>query len=154
MQHTWIFQLKETLTDTQKESLEADLAVLMREWKAHGTPVPGKSEVYYNRFVMVQAEPGATSGCSIDSMTHGVEAALKSQKAELLPNNFVFFRNAEGKLDYLDFREVQGAIQSGDLQPSTTIYDTTLGQASDPNRWEVKLADSWLSRYLPATSNS
>lgn len=154
MQHTWIFQLKEALTDSQRELVEADLMVLMREWKAHGSAVPGESTVYYNRFVMVQAEPGATTGCSIDSMNRGVESVLSTHGAAVLPHNFVFYRKGDEQLDYMDFREVQGAIQSGDLHPATTVYDSTLGQANDPERWEIKLADCWLSRYLPETTKS
>ena len=130
-----------------------DLVVLMQEWKAHGAPVPGEAEIHYDRFILVKAVPGTASGCSIDSMNHGVDEILAKNGAELLPNNYIFFRNDRGILDYVDFREVRGAIANGDLKPETTVYDSTMGQSNDPNRWEVRLEDSWLSRFLPKPSS-
>ena len=154
MQHNWIFQLKDQITKTQREQMLKDLVVLMREWKAHGAPVPGEAEIHYDRFIVVKAIPGNTTGCSIDSMNHGVDQILTKNGAELLPNNYVFFRNEEGALDYIDFREIKPAIQAGDMGPETTIYDNTMGQENDLNRWEVRLVDSWLSRFLPKATKA
>lgn len=154
MQHNWIFQLKDQLSRSQRDQMIKDLVVLMEEWKSHGAPVPGVAEVRYDRFIVVKATPGKNSGCSIDSMNHGVDEILARNGAELLPSNYIFFRNSEGVLDYIDFREVKGAIEAGQLGPNTTIYDSTLGQANDIDRWEVRLADSWLARFLPKVSQS
>lgn len=154
MQHVWIFQLKNGLAQAAVEAINRDLQVLMAEWKAHGTPVPGQASVRHDRFIVVQATPGATSGCSIDSMTHGVEAILEKQKVEVLPPNFIYFRNAANQLDYVDFREIKSLIESGDLLPNSVIYDSSMGQSNDLSKWEVKLSDSWLSRYLPASSKA
>ncbi len=154
MQHNWIFQLKDHLSRSQKRQMIKDLVVLMEEWKSHGAPVPGVAEIRYDRFIVVKATPGANSGCSIDSMNHGVDNILTKNGAELLPNNFIYFRNSEGVLDYIDFRDVKGAIEAGQLKPETTIYDSTLGQANDLNLWEIRLMDSWLARFLPKVSQS
>lgn len=149
MQHIWIFQLKNALSAAEQAPLQQSLDQLTADWKAHGAPVPGQAEIRYDRFVIVQAAPGSTSGCSIDSMTRGVEALLAQRQAEVLSPNYIFYRNAEGALAQVDFREVAAAIAAGTLTADTVIYDSTLGQSHDLSRWEVKLSDSWLSRYLP-----
>ncbi len=154
MQHNWIFQLKTHLSRSQRAQLLRDLVVLMEEWESHGAPVPGVAEIRYDRFILVKARPGTTSGCSIDSMSQGVDKILTKNGAELLPNNFIYFRNSEGVLDYIDFRDVRGAIESGDLHPESTVYDSTFGQTNDLSRWEVSLKNCWLARFLPKVSQS
>lgn len=149
MQHTWIFQLGAPLHPAQATQITQGLNALVAEWKAHGTPVPGHGEVRYDRFVVVQATPGSTSGCSIDSMTRGVETLLQAAGTEVLAPNFVFFREADGSLAFLDFREIAAGIAAGRLHADTTIYDGTMGQTNDLSKWEVALKDSWLARYLP-----
>lgn len=150
MQHNWIFQLKASATEEQQSQIQGHLDALMASWKAHGTPVPGQAEIRHDRFIVVQATPGATSGCSIDSMTHGVEDILRAAGLELLPHGNILYRAADGSIADLNFREVGAAVREGHLQPDTLIFDATLGQVNDLSRFEVLLKDSWMSRYLPA----
>lgn len=148
MQNIWIFQLTQALDATAEQNLQNGLDQLMVGWKAHGTPVPGTSEIRYHRFVIVNAAPGATSGCSIDSMTHGVEDLLAAAGVKPLPHNNILYRNESGEIAMVDFREVAAAIAEGKLGPDTVIFDMSLGQTQDISRFEVRLADSWLKRYL------
>lgn len=122
----------------------------MKQWKSHGADVPGQFDIKYDRFLLIQAEPGTTSGCSIDSMNHGVDEILANHSLKTLPHNFIFYKNSEGELSQVDFREVKSAIQQGSMGPDTVIFDSSLAQSNDLARWEVKLADSWLARFLPA----
>jgi hypothetical protein len=148
MQNIWIFQLTQVLEPSSEANLKRGLDQLMVDWKAHGTPVPGTYEIRYHRFVIVQSAPGATSGCSIDSMTHGVEDLLSTAGVKPLPHNNILYRNAAGEIELVDFREVGAAISAGKLGPDTIVFDMSLGQTQDLNRFEVRLADSWLKRYL------
>lgn len=150
MQHTWIFQLETPLNNEQTGQIQTGLNQLMESWKSHGAPVPGQAEIRHQQFVLVQAEPGANSGCSIDSMTHGVEGILGTAGVAILPNNFITFRNAVGEVDKVDFREVKSAIADGVLSPETTIFDASLQEGS-LDGFEKKLSESWLARFLPRT---
>lgn len=149
MQHNWIFSLKHPISDSTAAQLQSQLDALMLDWKAHGTPVPGNAEIRHQRFVLVTAEPGSTSGCSIDSMTHGVEKIVESAGVEILPNNFICYRNSAGDISEVDFREVRDAIQAGQLGPETTIFDASLHEGGFEN-FEKQLSESWLARFLPA----
>ncbi|HHG85571.1 MAG TPA: hypothetical protein ENJ82_12560 [Bacteroidetes bacterium] len=154
MQHNWIFQLAAPLQAAQRRQILPQLEELMTSWKAHGAPVPGQVEIRHDHFIIVQATPGATSGCSIDSMTHSVEEILAAAKVELRPHSHVFYRDTEGVICAMDFREAGTAIGKGQIGPESTIFDASLGQSNDLNQFEVRLVDSWLSRYLPAKSEA
>lgn len=149
MQHTWVYQLKSALTEAQKSAISNGLTELVQDWKAHGTPVPGRFEIRHDRFVIVQAEPGSTSGCSIDSMTRGVTELLHSQGCELMERNFVFFREADGDIAFIDFREAPAAIASGRLTADTIVFDASLNGGTELSAWEVPLSQTWLARHLP-----
>lgn len=149
MQHIWIFQLEAQLESAQEATVLEGLQRLVESWKAHGAPVPGQAEIRYSRFVQVQATPGTTSGCSIDSMTKGVRSLLEEHGLTLLEPNFVFYRDAEGGLVYEDFQGLSKKVREGVLGPDTVIFDTTMNQSSDLSKWEVPLKASWLKRFLP-----
>lgn len=152
MQHIWIFQLAQAIEPSAETKLKSELDQLMAGWKAHGSPVPGRSEIRHKRFVIVRAEPGSTSGCSIDSMTHGVEALLGQAGVQVLPASDILYRDQDGNIAGIDFREVGKAIGEGIMGPDTLIFDMSLGQTQDLDRFEIRLADSWLKRFLVKAS--
>lgn len=148
MQHTWIFQLSRSLSEAEKARLTQDLDRFLAQWKSHGAPVPGTAEMPYNHFIIVQAVPGTTSGCSIDAMTKGIEGIISRTSVELLGPERVFFREKDGSIAHLDFRDIKGAVQAGRLRAQTTVFDASLGQSSDLRRWEVPLSATWMGRFV------
>jgi hypothetical protein len=84
MQHIWIFQLAAAPSSTVQASIMQALDGFLAVWKAHGSPVPGKAEMRHDRFIVVMAEPGHASGCSIDAMTKGVNEILQNHQQEVL----------------------------------------------------------------------
>jgi hypothetical protein len=149
MQHVWVFQLDKSPSQAAKERIENQLAKYMVQWKSHGSPVPGEAEIRYDRFVLVQAEPGHASGCSIDSMNRGVSDILLAEGIEVLGPEHIFYKGNDGSINTIDFRDVKTAILDGSLNAETIIFDSSMGQSTDLRRWEVQLQDSWLGRFLP-----
>jgi hypothetical protein len=153
MQNIWIFQLAAPLTAEQKNTLEQGLGVYVRDaWKAHGAPVPGEMEIRHDQFLIIQAEPGSTSGCSIDSMTKAANTALQSIGAQRVESQFIAFRDAQGKIAYLDFRQIGQALAEGRLTAETTIFNAALQPGEPLSQFEIPLKASWMKRYLVATS--
>jgi len=148
MQHNWIFQLATPIAEPAATQLQSALDRLTAEWKAHGAPVPGQARIVYSRFVIVQAQPGSTSGCSIDSMTRGVESLLTQAGLQHLGPDQIFYRNAQGAIANIDFRNVSAALAQGDMGPETTVFDASLNQTNDLARWEVPLKETWMGRYV------
>lgn len=148
--YTWIYTLADPVENNVQEALEAHFSAFLSQWKTHGTPVQGRIENKYGRFVIVQADPsdGRPSGCSIDSMRHGVEAILQQHKLTWLDNGMVTYRASDDSIQSIPFREIPALLASGDLGADTTIFDNTLSQTDDLNLWEKPLAETWMKRYL------
>lgn len=154
MQHIWIFQLATSPSTTIKAMLLPQLDAFMETWKAHGAPVPGHARLLHDRFVVVQAEPGHASGCSIDSMTKGVTEILAQHGLEALGADRIFFREQDGSIAHIDFKEAKAALLSGRMNAQTTVFDSTLGNAHQLEQWEVPLEKTWLKRFLPAAAEA
>ncbi len=151
MQHTWIFQLEKAFTAEQQAQLDTNLREFLQRWKSHGHPVHGAAELRHQRFIILQAEEGTTSGCSIDSMTREMQQILATQGMALLEPAFILYRNADGSVGQIHFRDVRSAIASGLLTADTLVYDTSMGQTSDLSRFEQPLSQTWLGRHLPVS---
>ena len=149
MRHVWIFQLASAPTDSQKSLILPQLEAFVAVWKAHGAPVPGEVSLRHERFVVVQAEPGHASGCSIDSMNKGVNDILANAGIEVLGPERVFFREGDGSIAHIDFKEAKSAILAGRLSANSTVFDSTLGNTNELERWETTLDQTWLGRFLP-----
>lgn len=148
MQHTWIFQLSADLSPEQENAVNAGVKLFLGNWKSHGHPVTGTGGVKHHRFIILQAEEGSTSGCSIDSMTREMEQILSALKLQLLDSAHILYRRPDESLGQIHFREVKTAIENGILSPETIIFDISMGQTSDLNRFELPLSQSWMGKYL------
>jgi hypothetical protein len=149
MQNVWIFQLDSALPETTKAVLLPQLQRFVADWKSHGAPVPGDVSMAHDRFVIVRADPGHASGCSIDSMTKGISEILASHGRHVMGPEFVLFRDGNGGISHLDFREVRDALLSGRLHAHTMVFDSSLGNSNDLSRWEQPLHQTWMGRFLP-----
>lgn len=152
MRNHWIFQALSPLSAGQQQRVSAALDQFLQKWNAHGTPVPGVYELRYERFLILTAPEGSTSGCSIDSMTREVTALMQRENIQRAEASLVFYKNTTGEIQAVDFREIPAAIAAGQLGPETTVFDITLNQTSDLQCWEVPLRETWMARYLPETS--
>lgn len=152
MQNVWIFQLASAPTAESKHKMLEELDGFMAVWKAHGAPVPGEAKLHYDRFVVVHATPGHASGCSIDAMNKGVSDILGNYGLTVLGADQIFFKQDDGSIDYVDFRDAKSSILAGKLNANTIIFDSSLGQASDLSKWEQPLSQTWLGRFLPQSA--
>jgi hypothetical protein len=153
MRSNWIFQSANKLTPSQQDSIRKSIDAFLEKWNAHGTPVPGTGEIKHDRFILLQAEAGSTSGCSIDSMTREISSLLSREGILRTESGMIFYHAGNGEISAVDFREVENLIASGEIGPETVIFDNTMGQSDDLSKWEVPLKETWLARYLPEISH-
>ena len=149
-QYTWIYSLNDTLSAVQNEALTAQFQAFSQNWKSHGTPVEGTVNIHYQRFVIVQADMRSErpSGCSIDSMRKTVENVLKEQGFFYTDASQIHYRNAGNEIAFVSFREVVNLLANEEMNENTVIFDNTLSNSDDLNKWEVPLAQTWLKRFL------
>ena len=143
--------MAEPTGSAQETQIIQKIDLYLEGWKSHGSPVPGKAEILYGHFVVVRAQPGSTSGCSIDDMTRSVTNLIEAAGCRIIPSNVVFYRNEGQAISSLDFRELGAAISSGTLRPDTTIFTTSMMSESEFGIFEQPLSKSWAARLLPKT---
>ena len=156
MTNIWFFSIKTSLSPAKASALQADLDRFTANWKSHGADVVGGATLKYHRFVIVQADPNdpRPSGCSIDSMRKSVEDILAHHQIECLDAGHVFYRGPEGQIEGANFRELPSLVANGTLSAGTIMFDHTLSQTDDLNRWEVPLVETWAKRYLPVADRT
>lgn len=154
--YTWFFTLTEALDSATEQALAADFAQFAAQWKSHGTPVDGLIRIKHSRFIIAQSNPGddRPSGCSIDSLKRGISQILHHHKLPTLDNAYVSYQAADGKVAVVHFQQIPALVTDGTLRADTLVFDHTLSQSDDLNKWEVSLKDTWLARFLPKQAAS
>ncbi len=154
--YTWIYSFESPLTDFQKKQLNHDFQLFLSKWSSHGIPVNGMIRIAYDRFVLINADQGEhrPSGCSIDSLKRAVAEILEKNDISVLDAAHVFYRDVNKDIQYTHFRSIQQLISSGILAADTIVFDHSLGQSDDLDKWEMLLKDTWMKRYLRTTLNS
>lgn len=152
----WFYSLTNTLTVAQTDSLSQQFQAFLAQWKSHGTPVTGNIDIKYARFILISLAESSEnpSGCSIDSMRHAVEKILKSHEITWLEASTVFFRNKDGEIQNADFRLIPQLVADNILTPDSIVFDNSLSNTGLLEKWEVKMADTWMRRYLNLTKVS
>lgn len=148
--YTWFYSLKDQPSPAQKAKLEAGFEQFLANWKSHGTPVEGLIQFVYDRFVIIQSDPGKArpSGCSIDSLKRGVEGILTQTELPWMEAAYVCYRDAAGEIQSVHFSKIKSLIESGELTADTQVFDHSLSQSDDLSKWEQPLSATWLKRFL------
>ncbi|MEO1450937.1 MAG: hypothetical protein AAFV07_15515 [Bacteroidota bacterium] len=149
--YTWFFTLTEALNPATEQALTADFGRFAAQWQSHGTPVDGLIRIKHSRFVIAQANPGddRPSGCSIDSLKRGISQILQHHQLPTLDNAYVCYQGADASVAVVHFQQIPTLVADGTLGADTLVFDHTLSQSDDLNKWEVSLKDTWLARFLP-----
>ncbi|MEM6630939.1 MAG: hypothetical protein AAF694_14760 [Bacteroidota bacterium] len=152
--YTWIYSLSQPTTAEQTAYLKQSFGEFLGKWNSHGTPVAGEITLAYQRFVIIQANPGEDrpSGCSIDGLKRTVEGILQQKGLTWVEASQVFFKDPEEQIQSIDFRALPTFIQQGKLKSETKVFDHTLNQSDDLSKWEVPLKETWMKRFLPKAS--
>jgi hypothetical protein len=147
MQTHWLFALPQAQTPGGFDDLLAQIRLVLREWKAHGTPVPSEVSGVDGQFIFVKALD-LPSGCGVDWMTRAVGDHLSAVGLPPASAATIFYRDPAGEIQTLPFQQIGLALTDGRLGPHTLVYDATCVTHGGPIL--APLADTWMRRYLPA----
>jgi hypothetical protein len=149
--YTWFFSLESPISPEQERALQQDFDRFTAQWKTHGQSVDGLIKIWYQQFIVIQANPAGArpSGCSIDSLKRGVEQTLSDHGILWLDPAWIFYRDQQGEIRRTLFHQIPALVASGEMQGDTVVFDHNLGQSDDLSRWEQPMRATWLSRYLP-----
>ncbi len=151
-QYTWIYTLAEPVDKAKRQDLEKAFEMFLNKWQSHGRSVAGRIWIPYNRFVFIQANSGEDrpSGCSIDSLKHSVADILKHYHLPWLEAAYISYKDEGGNIHSIHFNEIEELIEQGKIHSDTIVFDHSLSNSDDLDRWEVPLSQTWMKRYLPS----
>ena len=142
----WIFGISPALDETQSARMLAGVDAFLRDWAAHGTPVPSARELRDGTFLIVAIDKETdTSGCSIDRMFGLLRQFERDFGVTILEANRIFVRDGEGHPRALtrdEFRE--------SADPHTVVYDILAERLGDVRggTWMRKAEESWHKQLL------
>ena len=141
----WIFQADRELTPDEIKWTFPKLQGFVNEWKAHGRALAAKTEIRYNRFIIVMVDEGraAASGCSIDSLNRFMQELEKALNIRLFDRLNIAYKEHD-KVVSVNRETFEELLQSGRVTTSTIVFNNLAAtkKALDEN-WEIPLERSW-----------
>lgn len=142
----WVFAARDPIRGERAERLLREVDAWLDEWQAHGVPLRCARDWRDDHFLAIgvdQSVEGA-SGCSIDALFRIFQDLQSAVGTTLLGGGRIFYRDGAGTVRSVDRPGFARLRETGEVQDSTPVFDTTL---SDAAAWrlafERPLAESW-----------
>lgn len=147
----WIFQSKRPLQFEEIESISANMMRFVDAWSAHNNPLKASFTIKYSRFIIVALDEASyqATGCSIDKLTHVIQALEKELALSLLDRMEIAYK-MDGLVQSMPMNAFKNELEQGELDANTIVFNN-LVQTKDElaNKWEVKVKESWHQQMLP-----
>ncbi|MBK6755535.1 MAG: hypothetical protein IPG69_18585 [Flavobacteriales bacterium] len=146
----WIYKTARDLGQAEQKLIRESGAVFTGTWAAHGAPLDATVDVLEDRFVAVAVDEvqALASGCSIDKSV-GFIKQLEMDLNLMLTDRMVVVFEREGEIHSTRLQDLPALIAEGEFTLDTIVFDdlvTTVGELR--GRFRVRLADSWMNRFL------
>jgi hypothetical protein len=94
---TWIFVAHRKLTEVESAQVETALQDFVRSWSSHGTPLKASAFCFQQSAIVVAADElvAKASGCSIDKITHLVQALGQQLSVDFFDRFNVLIRESD-----------------------------------------------------------
>jgi hypothetical protein len=153
----WVFQASRLFTVSEALQIEDILNDLVKNWKAHGTPVKGYANLFFGQFIILMADETAAgvSGCSIDSVTRIVQEIEKQTGVEMFNwQNLAFV--VKDAVQIIPRQQFSYAFENNFISADTLFFNNVVATKKElENNWMVPVAESWLKTKIKtaATTN-
>lgn len=148
----WLFQSTEYLEFEKVERISARLMNFVEGWQAHGNDLKASFTILHNRFVVVALDEASyqATGCSIDKLTHVIQALEKELQISLLDPTQIAFRDENGLIQTIHMVDFRAALDSGDFDQDTVVFNNLIELKRQlDNEHETNVARSWHRQWLP-----
>ena len=90
------------------------------------------------------------TGCSIDKLTHFIQALEKELSISLLDRTQIAFRDENQLIEIVHMMDFRAALEAGEIDESTVVFNNLIEKKGQLKRqWETMLANSWHKQWLP-----
>ena len=146
----WIYQSNKELTPPQLKTFEELKIVFMQQWESHGSPVNGKMEVLYNRFIVVLINEADERSCgrAVDASVRFMKELEQELNITLLDRMLVAYKKGE-QIFSCTLPEFEALAKKGEVNKNTIVFNNTVHSAAEfEKEWEVPAEKSWHKQFL------
>lgn len=146
----WVYKAARDLGQAEQRLIRERGAVFTASWAAHGAPLDACVDVLHDRFVVVAVDEAQAqaSGCSIDKSV-GFIKQLEQDLNLMLTDRMVVVVEREGRVQGVRLQELPSLLAEGLIGLDTIVFDDLVATVGDlRERFRVRLADSWMRRFL------
>jgi len=148
----WIFQSTQYLEFEKVERISARLMNFLNDWQAHGKDLMASFTIIYDRFIVVALDEASyqATGCSIDKLSHFMQALETELLVSLLDRSQIAFRADNQLIEVIHMKDFRLALEAGEIDQDTVVFNNLIENKGQLKRqWETELAKSWHKQWLP-----
>ncbi len=147
----WIFQAERRLSVEEIGMINDHLTRFLPQWTSHNRSLIARHQIACDLFLIIaldEERSADASGCSIDNMTHQVQALSRHLDVNLMDRTtFYFLLNAE--VLGIPMHELSQVAEDKKINHNTLVFNNlikTKGELS--GNWVIPVGESWHSRFL------
>lgn len=146
----WIFQSNRKLNSGEIEKISNDLKDFLSGWATHGKQMNSSFQIVNELQVVVGIDLNiqAASGCSIDALVQKIQQLSGELNIDFFDRKATAVEE-NGVVNVFSFDQLKEKIASGEIKPSTLIYNNLIQSKGEmQNGWKIKAEESWVKRYF------
>lgn len=145
----WIYQSNRILNEEESEAVQAEMSTFLADWKAHGNELMAGSELFHGLFLVIALDESfsAASGCSIDTCVRKIIQLGQQFQVDFMDRSNVAIAR-EREVSLFPLKDISALVKTGEITPSTLVYDNTIQKLSLLDQWIKPAKDTWLKRYF------
>lgn len=148
----WIYQCERRLNNDEVAAIATHLEKFTNQWSAHSQELKTSFDIRFNQFVILAADEAynSTSGCSIDSSVRAIKEIEQNFGVDFFNRNLIAFKKSE-EVILIPLSELKQKYASGTWDEDSLTFNNLISLKGQlENEWQIKAAQTWLKRYLPA----
>jgi hypothetical protein len=119
----WVFASQRLITNDISNAIDNELKPFINQWNAHGTQLSAAYTILHHHFIIIAVDANVepASGCSIDKLTHTMQAISTSHQLELF-DRLRFFYYENNAVQHCAWSQRQSAIKAMENEQNPTIF--------------------------------
>lgn len=146
----WIYQSSRLFSLSEALEIEEKLEAFTSGWLSHGTPVKGKSWLFFGQFIILMADETASgvSGCSTDSSVRLIKTIEQQYGVNLFDRTTLAFV-LKDKIELLPLSQLHYAAENGFISPETLYFNNLVQTKAElETNWIIPVKESWLGKRM------
>ena len=146
----WIYQSDKEFSVAQLKTFEELKNIFLQQWESHGSPVKGKIETLYNRFIVVLIDEADERSCgrSVDASLRFMKELEQELGVTLLNRMLVAYKKGE-EIFSCTTAEFEALAKKGEVNKNTIVFNNTVHSLTEfENEWQVPAEKSWHKQFI------